>query len=138
MGVILTPICFFRKYYIIIYTNTFFNIMTIKLKDHEIELIYSIRTMYIYEQQMEEPLDYEKLNRLSIILALFYCNILATLQANKITMGFSWDDFIAFLDENGGYPLVFDYLNWFNKNIEIQSKLIKQTKEEKTDKKKKK
>lgn len=116
------------------YTN-----MKIKLNDKELELVYSIRTLYIYEQQMDEPLDYTKLNKLYVILSLFYCNILATLQSRHEPLDLTWDDFIAWLDTNGGYPLVYDYITWFNKQLEIQAKLIKPvTPEPETKSKKKK
>lgn len=98
--------------------------MKIKLNDKEIELVYSIRTHYVYEEKYHKTLDYTNLNTLSGISSIFYCNILATFQAKHEPFDLTWDDFIAWLDENGGYPLVYEYISWFNKQLEIQAKLI--------------
>ena len=110
--------------------------MKITIKDTNLELKYSIRTNIMYENVLEKSLDYSKLNNVSEITQLFYCNILATMQANKMPLDLTWDEYIEWLDENGGYSYLNDYALWLTKQLEIQFNISK--KEEKKTKTKKK
>jgi len=109
--------------------------MKINVNNKEFDLVYSIRTNIMYENIVNESLDYTQLSNITKISQLFYCNILASMQANKLPLELSWDEFITWLDENGGYTKLNDYALWLAKQIEIQANLIQKT-EDNEDKKK--
>jgi len=112
--------------------------MKITIKDNTFDLIYSIRTNIMYENVIGKSLDYSKLSNVSEATQLFYCNILASMQANKLPLEFGWDEFIEWLDANGGYVFLNDYALWLAKQLEIQAHLIGKQPEKKESSEKKK
>lgn len=98
--------------------------MKVKIKEHELELVYSIRTNILYESIMNKQLQYEELNKIDNLSYLFYANIMATLQANKLNADLSWDEYIDYLDANGGIKILGDYATWLMEQMNIQAQLI--------------
>lgn len=112
--------------------------MKVTVNGYEIELIHSLRTHILYEGIVGESLDYTKLTNLTKITQLFYCNIVATMQAKKLPLDFTWNDFLDWLDANGDYNTINEYALWLTRQLEVQYKLIPEKEEEsdKSDKKK--
>jgi len=111
--------------------------MKIKFNDYEFDLKYTIRTNILYENVTNESLDYTKLERMETITILFYCNIIGNLQAKNNTVDISWNDYLNWLDDNGGMIMLNKYATWLAEQIQLQSKLIGEP-DNKEEKKKKK
>lgn len=108
--------------------------MTVKINGTEMELKYSLRTHILYEGIVGESLDYTQLTNITKITQLFYCNIVATMQAKKHALDFTWNDFLDWLDENGDYKLVNEYALWLTHQLEVQYNLVQQDEDkEETD-----
>ena len=56
--------------------------MEITVNGKTFNLVHSIRTNMMYENVVGESIDYSQLTTINKVAQLFYCNILATLQAN--------------------------------------------------------
>lgn len=111
--------------------------MTVKINGTEMELKYSLRTHILYEGIVGESLDYTQLTNITKITQLFYCNIIATMQSKKYALNFTWNDFLDWLDANGDYDVILEYVHWLTRQLEVQYNLIPEKEEEdKTDKKK--
>lgn len=108
--------------------------MKLTIKNHEIELVYSIRTNILYESILGKSLKFEELSQIDNLSYLFYANILSTLQANKVQIDVSWDDFIEYVDANGGIKLLGDYAVWLAEQMNIQVGLYNEEEKEATDK----
>lgn len=106
--------------------------MKILIKGKEIEMHYSMRSFVIYEQLAGKSLNFEDINSLSAIVTLFYANVLATMQYNKMEMDFTYDDFWDYIDENGGEKLIQEFSQWYMSHLQSQADFNKRkpTKEE--------
>ena len=80
--------------------------MKIKIKDKEIELRYTIRTNILYESIEQSQVDYTALDKVTVIATLLYANILATMQANKMEVKLTYDEYMNWLDENKGVVIL--------------------------------
>lgn len=94
--------------------------MKINIKGKELELCFSIRTNIMYENVMGESLDWSQLNNVTKITQLFYCVILATMQKNKMPLDLTWDEYIEWIDDNGGYSCLNDFAIWLTHYLEVQ------------------
>lgn len=103
--------------------------MIVNIKGQEIDLRYTLRTNVLYETIMGKALDYTALEQITVVGTLFYANILATLQANKIEMNISYDEYMDWLDQNNGLQKLNEYATWLSEQLQMQFKLIP-TKEE--------
>lgn len=108
--------------------------MKIKINNYDFDLKYSIRTNILYENTTNESLDYSKLERMDVVTLLFYCNVLGNIQAIYKTVELSWDDFLNWLDDNGGIVKLNEYATWLAEQIQLQAKLVGES--ENTEKKK--
>ena len=89
--------------------------MKVNIKDQEIEMKYSFRSLIIYEEIMGETLTTPK--SLKEILVLFYSIILAS--AKGTLQNFTWDDFMDYLDENP--ELTVEFTQWLKDVLETQN-----------------
>ena len=59
------------------------------------------------------------------------------MQSKKYALNFTWNDFLDWLDANGDYNIVNEYVQWLVRQLEVQYNLVPQNEEkEETDKKK--
>lgn len=98
--------------------------MKIKIKDKEIELRYTIRTNILYESIEQSQVDYTALDKVTVIATLLYANILATMQANKMEVKLTYDEYMNWLDENKGVVILNEYAVWLAAQMQTQFELI--------------
>lgn len=97
--------------------------MKVTVNGNEIELVYTIGTTYMYEKIYNEPFDITQLSKQSVVMDYLYCNILTALKSKNLPMNFSINDFIAWLDEQGGIMFLNEYALYLSKQLEIQFNL---------------
>ena len=91
--------------------------MKVLIKDQEIELKYSFRSLIVYEEIMGETLTVPQ--TLKEILVLFYSVILSSAKGSL--QDFTWDNFIDWLDDNPGKTVEFS--NWLKDVLEAQNNI---------------
>ena len=84
--------------------------MKITIKDREIELRYTVRSMMIYENIMGKTFSPDGLSE---IIIYFYSTILASSKDTSI----SYDDFIDWFDQNP--EALNDFSDWLNSNVKV-------------------
>ena len=95
--------------------------MKIKINGKEIELHYRMRSFVIYEELTGKSLNFEDINSLSAIVNLFYANVLASMQYNKMELNFTYDDFWNYIDENGSVELIQEFSEWYMSHLVAQA-----------------
>ena len=92
--------------------------MTININNQDIELRYSLRIFLIYENITKSSLDYNNIT-MSNLIDLFYATIIGTLQHAKKDF-IKYEDYLDWLDENGGEKILADFSTWFLNTILAQ------------------
>lgn len=90
--------------------------MKIVIKDKEIELKYSFRSLMMYENITGHTLNQANLTD---VITFIYCVILSSSKDYSIT----FDDVIDYIDENPS--LIGEFGEWLNKTIEVNDALKK-------------
>lgn len=93
--------------------------MKITIKDKEIELRYTIRSMMIYENIMGKSFSPDGLSE---IIIYFYSTVLASSKDTSI----SYDDFIDWFDQNP--EALNDFSEWLNSNVKVLGDIRKKPK----------
>lgn len=106
--------------------------MTIKYTDKEVELHYSLRMFIIYENIMGKSLNYQDLASYTELITLFYSAIMSSFKYHKIEGNFNWDEFIEWVDENGGDSLMQEFVEWLVEKTHGADELIKEVAENNT------
>lgn len=107
--------------------------MKVTIKDHTLDLHYSLRIFMIYENI--EGTSLESLNATSITstVSLIYATLVSTLKYNKIEEKLTLDDVIEFLDNNGGIKFVNEFSSWFTSEVNKDLALAPKSEEPKSD-----
>ena len=95
--------------------------MVVKYKGEDLELRYTLRIYLIYENIMGkavETTDY------STMVTLLYATLVATLQYQRKQIDLPYQDFLDWIDENGGLVLISKFGKWFAEQVNIQAELI--------------
>lgn len=114
--------------------------MNIKIKDKELELVSPLsgRSQIMYENITGESLDLEQLKSINVVATLFYANICATMQKNRMALDLDYNDFLDWLDDQDkDMQVLLDYINWIAKLIGIQDKLTEKLEKTLEDEEKK-
>lgn len=94
--------------------------MKIKIKDHEVELKQSMRSLIYFENIMDKPFNPQNTTTMDLTV-LFLC----TLLASDKTLQLTYNELIDAIDEN---PQMFvDYTSWFIEELQKQSMLSQDT-----------
>ena len=93
--------------------------MNITIKDKEIKLKKTFRSVIAYEQAMKEPFNPKTLTE---TIMYFYCVVIASDQSLEIT----YDEFIDWLDENE--TAFKEFTEWLVKVSDIESTTAKKKK----------
>lgn len=92
-------------------------------------LHYSFRIGLIYEEIQKKSIDFSNLSQLDLI-TLFYAAFIATLQYNKVNNTIKFEDFMNWIDDNGGEKLIIDFTHWYIDVMKQQAALISQPTED--------
>ena len=106
--------------------------MKLKIKEDEIELVYSFRSSIYFEQITGHNIDLSNLTQNDLI-TLFYCVVIASLQKAKkpiITML----DFLDVVDDNDGEKCILEFGNWFVEAMKAQYEVLESTEDNKKKK----
>ena len=112
--------------------------MTIKIQGKEIELFYTMRMFIVYENITGDSVDFENMKSLKQISTLFLACIIGSAQKQNIQLDVTYNDYMEWLDENGGYTLLNEYALWLANQMQAKYELLAKEKEEKGNKKPKK
>lgn len=74
--------------------------MKIKINDQEVELNYTLRMYYIYENITGKSFSFEETNQFSSLVYLFFSCIVASIQKQHLNITFTFDDLWDLLDAN--------------------------------------
>ncbi len=102
--------------------------MNIKIKEQTYKLSYTIRGLFIFEQITDRQFNAK--STIDFYL-LFYSLLLAN---NSDNFKLSFDEFINECDSNK--QLFIDFLEFINKEFDLQNQFAKQEEDDDTDKKK--
>ena len=89
--------------------------MKVNIKDQEIELKYSFRSLIIFEEITSKTLTVPE--SLKDILILFYSVVLSSAKGSL--QDFTWDEFMDYLDENP--EITIEFTNWLKDVLETQN-----------------
>lgn len=89
--------------------------MKVNIKDQEITLKYSFRSLIIFEEITGKTLTVPE--SLKDILILFYSVILASAKGSL--QDWTWDNFMDWLDENP--EITVEFTNWLKDVLETQN-----------------
>lgn len=113
--------------------------MKVKISDKTINLKLSIRTYIYYENITNKAFELKDLSNFVNLITFFYSIILSSAKKEDIDFNMTYEEFIEWIDENGGEFLLVDFVNWFVKEQELQAQILrKDNKKEDTDNKTKK
>ena len=107
--------------------------MKIKIDNKELELHYSFRMALMYEQIQNKSIDLVNL-KLEDIVILFFAAVVSTLQYNKIANTMKYEDFLNWLDDNGGEKILLEFTNWYGEQVRRQYDLLPESKNKSTEK----
>lgn len=107
--------------------------MKINIKGTDLELFYSMRVYLIYEQITGNTLSLKD-GSYTVSVNLFYSAILASMQHYHLDLGFEYDEYLDWLDENG-IDLIKEFIEWFLKIMNVNSSLVEKQIDEKDIKK---
>jgi len=112
--------------------------MTVKIQEKEIELKLSIRTYIYYENIINKSFELKDLSNFNNLVSFFYSVILSSSKKQGLNFKMAYDDFIEWIDDNGGEYLLVDFINWFTKEQESQAQFLRKNETENTEGNKKK
>ena len=112
------------------YTKIFKSYMKVKIHDLELEIHYSMRMMIIYENITGENFDFTNMQSIKQLTSLFLSCILASAKKNKIDLQLTYDEFMDWIDDNGGYKLLNEFATWLAGEIKAKYELLKEEKED--------
>ena len=112
------------------YTKIFKSYMKVKIHDLELELHYSMRMMIIYENITGDNFDFTNMQSIKQLTSLFLSCILASAKKNKIDLQLTYDEFMDWIDDNGGYKLLNEFATWLAVEIKAKYELLKEEKED--------
>lgn len=98
--------------------------MKIKIKDYEFELRYSMRAFINYEAITGKSLNQEDLQQISNLIILFYSFVQASAAYHKIQLNIDYNDFLDYIDENGGEVILVQFGQWYVKAATANAKMI--------------
>lgn len=104
--------------------------MKIKIDNKELELHYSFRMMMMYEQIQGKSIDFANMTMQDIVI-LFYAAVVSTLQYNKVSTLMKYEDFMNWVDDNGGEQAIVDFTNWYIHKVQEQYSLMPEDKNDK-------
>lgn len=104
--------------------------MKVKIKENEITLHYTMRMYIIYENITGESIDFENMNSAKQLTSLFLACIMASAQKDKIDLKLDYQEFMDFVDDNGGYAILNDFAIWFIDELNNKYSLLKEEKED--------
>lgn len=104
--------------------------MKVKIHDLELDLHYSMRMMIIYENITGENIDFTNMQSIKQLTSLFLSCILASAKKNKIDLQLTYDEFMDWIDDNGGYKLLNEFATWLAGEIKAKYELLKEEKED--------
>jgi len=98
--------------------------MKIKIKDTEFELRYSMRMFINYEAIIGKSLEPTDLQNYTNFIALFFSCVVASASYHKIQLGLTYEDFINWLDDNGGELILLQFGEWYMNITKANADLI--------------
>lgn len=107
--------------------------MKVNIKDHELDLHYSLRIYMIYENIEGTSLESLNANSITSTISLIYATLVSTLKYNKIEEKLTLEDVIEFLDNNGGMKFVNEFSLWFTSEVNKDLALAPKPEEPKSD-----
>lgn len=107
--------------------------MKIKIENQELELHYSFRMALMYEQIQNKSIDFANL-KMEDIVVLFFAAVVSTLQYNKIANTMKYEDFLNWIDDNGGEKILIEFTNWYVEQVQRQYDLMPESKNKSTEK----
>lgn len=107
--------------------------MKVNIKNHEIELHYSMRMMIVFENITGENVDFTNMQSVKQATTLFLACIIASAKKAGIDLNLTYDEFIDWLDDNGGYVLINDFALWLAAELESKYSLLKKEEEKEDD-----
>ena len=98
--------------------------MKIKIKDHEIELIYCERMMIKFENMYKHTFTMDELTSRNAMADLIYCSVCAAIEHHSQRdkhVGFTLtrDEFDDWYDDNSTI-VTYDFTQWFTKEVQAQ------------------
>ena len=89
-----------------------------------------MRMMIIYENITGENFDFTNMQSLKQVTTLFLSCILASAKKIGLDLQLTYEDFMDWLDDNGGYELLNEFALWLAKDIEAKYNILKKEEEE--------
>lgn len=106
--------------------------MKIDFEGRTYALHYSFRIGMLYEQIQGKSIDFTNLNQFDIII-LFYSTFISTLQYHKVNHHMKLEDFMNWIDDNGGEKMIVDFSNWYIEALRQQYDLVAKKEEGKPE-----
>lgn len=111
--------------------------MKVKVKDTELELFYTMRMFIIYENITNETVDFNKMGSTKQLTTLLLACMMASAQKKDIPFTMKYEEYMDWLDENGGYVLVGEFATWFANELETRYSYIQENDNKDNNKSKK-
>lgn len=99
--------------------------MKVIYKDKEIDLHYCHRIYVIFENLMSQEDDDISPNSQVAQTKLVYAALQASLKYNKIDDVVTYDELEEFIDNNGNMVFMAKFNDWFTKNAEAETELVR-------------
>ncbi len=97
--------------------------MKIQINEQELELHYSLRIYIIYENMTDKSIEPDDFFKMTNVITLLYAAIVASLQYYRKPASLDWNDYMDWLDTQGGDKILVEFANWFGKESEAQKSM---------------
>ncbi len=97
--------------------------MKVNIKDQELELHYSLRIYIIYENMTDKTIEPEDFYKMTNVITLLYATIVASLQYYRQPASLDWNDYMDWIDNQGGEKILLEFSQWFVKESEAQKSM---------------
>jgi len=98
--------------------------MKVKIKDTEITLHYTMRMYMNYENITGGTIDFNNFTSLNQLIILFLSCILASAKKDNIDLQLDYEEFMDWLDEQGGNVILTDFTIWLTKQLQAEKLLM--------------
>ena len=107
--------------------------MTVTVQNKEIVLEYTMRLHLVYENITGESVNFENMASMKQLTTMLLATIIASAQKQHIDINFTYDDYMNWLDDNGGYAVINDFAIWFSKELQAKYSLLAEKIQEEND-----
>lgn len=120
-------------YHVNKYKYIYQNKMKIKIQGQELNLHYTFRMHVIYENITGESIDFTNMTSMKQISSMLLACILSSAKKENKDIDITYDAYMDWLDENGGYIILNKFALWLADELKAKYEILSEETEKEED-----